>query len=71
MLKVYANGLCYCSVCTDLTDREEIELQVNAKNPTGVSSPWRISDDPTFKTGEPNPHLCENDNTCRHFLMEC
>lgn len=71
-LIVYKNGLCYCSVCTNIQSRERIESLTNLKNPTGISSRWVISKDETFRSGEPNPCPCEtNPETHKHYLMEC
>lgn len=69
---VYAAGLLTCSVCApaDMTI-EEVVAEVNAINPTGISSQWQHSEEPTFKTGQPNPTVCEQDPDCRHYLMVC
>jgi len=75
-LEIYANGFIYCSVCTNIESRERIEELVNLKNPTGISSRWKISKDKFFaerrgKKG-PNPSPCEQKpKTHKHYLMEC
>ncbi len=69
-LIIYAKGLCFCSVCTDSTDVEEIERVVNAMNPTGLTHGWKISPE-YFRTGEPNPHPCEKSCGRKHYLLEC
>ena len=69
---VYAVGLIYSSVCVPKSwTKEQIEYAVNALNPTGIESEWKISSDPTFYTGGPNPKQCENDSERIHYLMEC
>lgn len=69
---IYSNGLVYCSVCVpkDWTHKQ-IERAVNALNSTGIESEWKISSDPTFYTGGPNPKQCEQDSERIHYLMEC
>ena len=68
---VYAEGLCYASVCTSLP-REEVESRMNRERPPGTELGWRISDEPTFKGGEPNPCPCHDQpDTHRHYLMVC
>ena len=70
MLELYTSGLCYCSVCTDLVDRSEVEAETNRVNPTGLDRPWRIADEP-FATGENNPCPCNHHEGRRHFLLSC
>lgn len=71
-LEVYSNGLCYCSICTNLDSVAMIENLVNLENPTGTSSRWKISKDPTFNSGDPNPCPCnQKPNTHKHYLLEC
>lgn len=71
-INVYATGLCHCSVCvpSDMT-KEEVENAVNSRYPTGVSSPWKVSEE-NFKTGEENGfiNICDGKET-RHWLMVC
>lgn len=69
---VYAKGFVCTSVCAskEMT-REEIEARVNAEYPAGSDRGWYISEDTTFKDGEPMPCVCENDDTCQHWLLNC
>ncbi len=67
----YSLGLCCASVCTDLTDREEIERITNLEYPTGIDSKWEISKDTHFHQGGPMPGPCEKDPSRTHYLMEC
>ena len=70
-LEVYSNGLVHCSLCTNIKSKKRVEQMVNLKNPTGISSPWRISKD-NFRSGESNPCPCERKpETHKHYLMEC
>lgn len=66
----YTVGLCHASVCTDMTDEQATEM-LNAMYPTGISSKWHISEEKTFRTGEPNPKPCEDGQGRRHILFVC
>lgn len=68
----YSVGICYASACApwDATP-EEIEQAVNLKHPTGLAHGWRISDEPTFSGGEPNPCDCNDNPDRRHWLLSC
>jgi len=69
--EIYHSGLCYASVCTTLP-RSEVEERMNRISPTGIESPWTLSDDPTFKSGETNPCPCHHrSDTHTHYLMQC
>lgn len=69
---VYTYGLCHCSVCAPVEmEPEEVTKIVNTNFPTGISSPWKITEE-TFSTGEVNGF----ENTCagkltRHWLFTC
>lgn len=70
---VYSLGLVSCSVCAprEMT-RDEVEAAVNVAEPTGISSEWRVSDEPTFSGGQPNPCPCEQQPESHvHYLMHC
>ncbi len=44
------------SVCVDTSmARADIELRANLENPAGSTLRWVVSDDDTFKGGQPNP----------------
>ncbi len=70
--RVYTFGVCYCSACApaDYT-REQVEDGANLAHPTGLDHGWKISDDPTFKDGEPNPCTCNDDPFRKHWLLSC
>jgi hypothetical protein len=71
-LDVYSLGIVRCSICTNIKDTEKIEMLVNMRCPTGISSSWKISREPNFHTGQPNPCPCEEKpNTHKHYLMVC
>ena len=73
MIDIYAQGLVYSSVCapSDWT-KEQVENAVNGRSPTGIPSPWKVSKDTHFATGEENGHhrTCNGKRT-RHWLMSC
>lgn len=72
-VEVYAPfGIVHCSVCVpkDMS-KEDIELEVNRINPTGISSEWKISDNTHFNTGETNPCICNQNPEKMHYLMNC
>ena len=69
--EVYAVGICYASICTVL-DRADIKERMNREHPSGTENGWMLSDDPTFKDGEPNPSPCDQrSGTHKHYLMVC
>jgi len=65
-------GLVCLSVCAPKTvTPEQIETFVNDEHPTGISSPWAISDD-DFADGHPNPCPCDQQPESRlHYLLNC
>jgi hypothetical protein len=71
-VSVYTFGLCYASACAEKdVPRDEVEAAVNGQCPTGISSRWAISSEPTFKDGQPNPCQCEQDHNRQHWLLSC
>lgn len=69
---VYKVGLCMASCCApNGMTREEVEVSVNAQEPTGIQSSWQISGE-DFATGQTNPCPCNTaPGTRRHWLLEC
>jgi hypothetical protein len=68
-LTVYAEGLCYASVCTSLPDEQADAMMAN--RPSGTRNGWQRSKDTHFHGGLPNPCPCERDpDTRRHILYE-
>lgn len=65
--QVYAQGLCYASVCTSLTN----EQATAHMGPSGTSRGWQVSDE-NFADGTPNGSPCpEHPETHRHVLFDC
>lgn len=67
---VYAIGLCYASVCTNLS-LEQATKRLNAEHPSGTTQKWQKSKDPTFHDGSPNPCNCEQGTGKKHWLFDC
>jgi hypothetical protein len=66
--EIYSTGIVYCSVCSSL-GLEETLSRVNLEDPTRAG--WELAPEP-FRTGEPNPHPCENHPTThKHYLFQC
>jgi len=68
--EAYSVGLCAASICTSLPIEEAVAT-MNAKYPTGISSKWKLSDSPTFKTGEENGCQCPDHTENKHYLLNC
>lgn len=68
---VYALGLTHASVCTSQPDEQTLAT-VDELYPTGLNHGWKISDDPAFADGKPNPCPCDHHpRTHRHVLLVC
>ena len=67
-MTVYAHGLVYSSVCA--TTEEEASSELNLQWPTGLDHSWSVANEP-FRTGEANPHQCEQDPSKKHWLFTC
>jgi hypothetical protein len=71
-VEIYSVGIVYMSVCASrLVPREEVERRANAQHPTGISSLWKISKNPTFADGAPMPHDCNVTTGRVHYLLSC
>lgn len=70
VFEVYREGLCFMSVCTDMTP-EEAETFAQTVRPSGTKRGWKLSEDKTFRTGEPNPCPCEKHTGRIHILLDC
>lgn len=70
--EIYVRGVVFMSVCVD-DDMpiEQIERCANQKSPSGISSEWKISEEPTFSGGEPNPSPCPDKPGHTHYLLSC
>ena len=70
-IKIYAYGLCYCSICADENlSINEINDYINAHNPTGINSKWKKTEE-DFRDGTMNPHSCETEKNRLHYLFVC
>ncbi len=67
--EVYGIGIVCASVCSNLS-KDETSKRLNREHPTGISSQWRLSGD-NFGDGGKNPHTCEQDADCKHYLFNC
>lgn len=68
----YATGAVSMSVCVKAeATRDEVEEAANRASPTGIDSRWHISEDATFRTGEPNPCPCQDEPGRFHYLLNC
>lgn len=69
---VYASGPLRCSACVpEGLARGEIERRVSEANPAGIETSWRLSDEPAFADGVPNPVRCEQAAGRWHYLLRC
>ena len=68
--QVYSEGLFVTSVCSSLD--QEATVARMATIPSGIRAGWVLSEDETFRTGEPNPCPCEDKpETHMHYLFNC
>lgn len=68
----FSTGLTHMSVCALKTlTRKEVVAYANLKHPSGTQFGWTISEEPTFRTGHPNPCVCNDDPERLHYLMIC
>ena len=71
-IEIYATGICYLSVCAlSSLARSEVESLVNSASPSGIATPWGISEYETFANGTAIPHQCEHDPARQHWLLDC
>ncbi|KKM03878.1 hypothetical protein LCGC14_1770030 [marine sediment metagenome] len=69
-LEVYSAGIFHVSICTTITDRDEILKELNEQHPSGTDNGWTFSKDKTFHQGGPNPGPCEEGmKGAKHYLM--
>lgn len=66
-----ASELCAMAICADSNcSLKEIEDFANQTNPTGINSPWKISEN-NFADGRTNPCECQQDSGRKHYLLNC
>lgn len=69
---MYAQGLVAASVCAPADmGRDEIKAAVDRDYSCGLENGWVFDPAPTFKSGQPNPCLCEREPGRLHYLMHC
>jgi hypothetical protein len=70
---VYGTGVVALSACAPAAmPPGEVAAAANRQQPTGISSPWRVSGEPRFAGGQPNPCPCDQQPAARlHYLLEC
>ena len=69
---VYIWGLVHVSICGPKgAADEQVERAANRLHPTGLEHGWKLSKDPTFSGGQPNPCECDQDPDRRHWLLDC
>jgi len=67
----YAEGPCMASICAPMfLTAQEIVAQANYYHPTGISSAWKVAEEP-FRSGDPNPCPCDRDAQRVHYLLSC
>lgn len=70
---IYAEGFCNLSVCVPKNmPIDEVTTAINEERPSGVTHPWKHSENETFSGGEPHPCSCnKNPDTHIHYLFHC
>ena len=66
-------GLVVLAVCAPATmTRAQIAAEVNAKNPTGISSPWTVTDQANLPDDVTTyPVQCPDETGRRHYMVHC
>jgi hypothetical protein len=66
-------GICTMAVCVPAAlTREQIAVEANAKNPTGIGSPWAVTDAADLSDYDgPYPVQCPDEDGRRHYMMHC
>lgn len=69
--EAYSIGFVAASICTSLPIEEAMK-RMNEENPAGTQHGWMLSEDKTFRGGQPNPCPCDqNPETHKHYLLNC
>jgi hypothetical protein len=68
-VEVYAKGIVYSSVCTNMPKRKLVEY-MGEHEPTGIDSSWEIAEE-NFRGGEPNGCDCPDKKGNKHWLVVC
>ena len=66
-------GLVALAVCAPAAlTREQIAAEVNTKNPTGISSPWAVTEAADLADYDgPYPVQCPDEDGRRHYMVHC
>ena len=66
-------GLVSMAVCAPaVLTREQIAAEANAKNPTGISSGWAVTDEADLPDDITTyPVQCPDEPARRHYMMHC
>lgn len=71
-VELYSVGICHASACApEAMTGDEVADAANGIQPTGLDHGWAISSDETFRSGQPNPCVCNSDAGRRHWLLSC
>lgn len=71
-IDMYAEGIGHASVCVPAGQPNFVTVaHLNRVSPPGTAAGWRVSDDRTFATGQPNPCPCDHDPARKHLLLAC
>lgn len=68
--EAYSIGIVHASICTSLEVDDAVD-RMNLEHPTMISSPWSLSDDKTFSSGEANGCDCPDHPGNKHYLLSC
>ncbi len=66
-------GIVAMAVCAPAAlTRKQVGAEVNAKNPTGIGSPWAVADATELTDYDgPYPVQCPDAGGRRHYMMHC
>lgn len=70
--QIIGEGLFYLTACAPIEmTGDDVEREVRSQAIAGTSRGWRLSDDETFSGGQPNPCVCDQDPSRKHWLFDC
>jgi hypothetical protein len=68
---IYSVGPFCASVCAPaIMEGEDVAFEVECHRPCGTDPGWTVSADINFASGQPNPCVCEEDPSRRHWLLD-
>lgn len=69
---LYRVGGLSMSVCAPgVLTGGNVAALINRHHPCGGTLRWAVSDEKTFKGGEPNPCVCEESPDRKHWYIDC